>query len=67
MDKDLNRRDAKGGMMWALIAAVVIFGLLFMWAPWNNSRGVANNSAPGTTTGSSSTVAPAPAAPSTAR
>ena len=50
---DLDRRE--GGMssgLMMLIAAVVVFGLLFMWAPWSGPR-VADNTAPGNTVGSS--------------
>ena len=73
---DFDRRG--GGMssgLMMLIAAVVVFGLLFMWAPWSGPR-VADNAAPGTTVGSSTTrpsapnTAPAPtvpAGPSTTR
>lgn len=60
---DLNRRE--GGMssgLKMLIAAVVVFGLLFMWAPWSGPR-VADNTAPGTTVGSSTTRPTAPMAP----
>lgn len=64
----LNRRDSYvgGPAMW-IIGAVIVFGLLLMWAPWNGPR-VADNTAPGTTTGSSinrpaAPSAPAPAAP----
>jgi len=66
-----NRRDGMSRGMIALIAAILVFGLLFMWAPWSGPR-VADNTAPATTTGSSTTrpstavapnTAPAPAAP----
>jgi hypothetical protein len=63
---DLDRRE--GGMssgLMMLIAAVVVFGLLFMWAPWSGPR-VADNTAPGTTVGSSTTRPSAPMAPNTA-
>jgi hypothetical protein len=63
---DLDRRE--GGMSSALmmlIDAVVVFGLLFMWAPWSGPR-VADNTAPGTTVGSSTTRPSAPMAPNTA-
>jgi hypothetical protein len=59
-----------------LIAAVAVMAVLFMWAPWSGPR-VADNTAPGTTTGSSTRpippappAAPAPttpAAPTTTR
>ena len=52
-----------------LIAAVAVMAVLFMWAPWSGPR-VADNTAPGTTTGSSTRpippappAAPAPATP----
>jgi hypothetical protein len=60
-----NRRDGMGAGMIAIIAAVVVFGLLFMWAPWSGPR-VAENTTPGTTTGSSTTRPSAPMAPNTA-
>ncbi len=63
---DLDRRQ--GGMssgLMMLVAAVVVFGLLFMWAPWSGPR-VADNTAPGTTVGSSTTRPSAPMAPNTA-
>jgi hypothetical protein len=63
---DLDRRE--GGMssgLMMLIAAVVVFGLLFMWAPWSGPR-VADNTTPGTTVGSSTTRPSAPMAPNTA-
>jgi hypothetical protein len=63
---DLDRRE--GGMssgLMMLIAAVVVFGLLFIWAPWSGPR-VADNTAPGTTVGSSTTRPSAPMAPNTA-
>ena len=41
---------SSGWMM--LIAAVAVMAVLFMWAPWSGPR-VADNTAPGTTTGSS--------------
>ena len=67
---DLNRRNGSGRGMIALAAALAVFALLFMWAPWSGPR-VADNTAPGTTTGSSTrpaapmtpNTAPAPAAP----
>jgi hypothetical protein len=74
MRNDIDRRE--GGISTAAMAAIgalVLFGLLFMWAPWDNSR-VADNTAPGTTTGSTtrpaapaSPAAPSPAAPSPTR
>jgi hypothetical protein len=67
---DLNRntlgradRTGMGGGMIALIAAIAVGALLFMWAPWNGPK-VAN--APGTTVGSSTTRPSAPMAPNTA-
>jgi hypothetical protein len=77
MREDLNVRNSgmNSAWMWA-IAAVVVFGLLFMWAPWSSNR-TADNAAPGSTVGSATTrpatpsapVAPAttPAAPTTTR
>lgn len=76
-DDNLNRRD--GGLsstMMAVIAGIAVLALVFLWAPWSGPK-VANNTAPGTTVGSSSRpvtplspVGPAsttPAAPSTTR
>jgi hypothetical protein len=65
MRDDLKRREGgmSGGVM-AAIAAVFVFALLFMWAPWSGPK-VANNSAPGTTVGSSTTRPSAPTAPTT--
>ena len=53
---------SSGWMM--LIAAVCVMAVLFMWAPWSGPR-VADNTAPGTTTGSSTRPVPPtpPAAP----
>ena len=51
-----------------LMAAVAVFAVLFMWAPWSGPR-VADNTAPGTTVGSSTSrpsapiTAPVPTAP----
>ena len=50
---------SSGWMM--LIAAVAVMAVLFMWAPWSGPR-VADNTTPGTTTGSSTRPIP-PAAP----
>jgi hypothetical protein len=88
LNDDLNRNDLNrnnltgvdrrntgmGGGWMMLLAAAVVLGLLFMWAPWSNNR-TADNSRPGTTVGSSTNrpatpaapTAPAPAAPSTNR
>jgi hypothetical protein len=76
-DNDLERRGGMSTTMMAVLAAIVVFAILFMWAPWGGPR-VADNVAPGTTTGSStsrpsanispSTPAPTtPAAPSTTK
>ena len=61
---DPTRRNTSSGMMWGLIAAVAVFALLFMWAPWSGPR-VADNTTPGSTVGSSTTRPTAPAAPTT--
>jgi hypothetical protein len=75
-----NREARKGGTSiytMAGLAVLVVLALLFMWAPWSGSR-VADNSAPFTTVGSSTTrpsanLSPSapdpitPAAPSTTR
>ena len=73
---DLNQPEKTGRGMMAIVAALAVFALLFMWAPWSGPR-VADNTAPGTTTGSARPAAPmapntapapaAPAAPSTTR
>jgi hypothetical protein len=76
-DNDMERRGGMSTTMMAGLAALVVLALLFMWAPWSGPR-VADNTAPGTTVGSSTTrpsaniapVTPAPttpAAPSTTR
>jgi hypothetical protein len=62
---DLNRRDGMSRGMIALIAAIAVFALLFTWAPWSGPR-VADNTAPGTTVGSSTTRPSAPMTPNTA-
>jgi len=60
---DLDRRTGMSGGLLALIAAVVVLAVLFMWAPWSGPR-VADNSAPGTTVGSATrpVTPPAPVA-----
>jgi hypothetical protein len=65
MRDNLDSRDGgiSSAWMWA-IAAVVVLGLVFMWAPWSNNHS-ASNSGAGTTVGSSNGRAPAPAAPTT--
>jgi hypothetical protein len=73
---DLDRRTGMSGGLMALIAAVAVLAVLFMWAPWSGPR-IADNTAPGTTVGSSTrpVTPPAPvsrepaipAAPSTTR
>jgi hypothetical protein len=60
-----SRRDGMGGGMIALIAAVAVFALLFMWAPWSGPR-TAENSGTGTTVGSSTIRPSAPMAPNAA-
>lgn len=63
---NLDRRQ--GGLsstMMAVIAAIAVFALLFIWAPWSGPK-VADNAAPGTTVGSSTTRPSAPMAPNTA-
>jgi hypothetical protein len=81
MQNDLNTRDRLddrgsgigGGMVAAIVAAVLIVGALFMWGPWNGSHnGTASNASPGTTTGSVTRPAapvttPAAPAPATTR
>lgn len=62
---DPTRRDGMGAGMIALIAAIAVFALLFMWAPWSGPR-TAENSGAGTTVGSSTTRPSAPMAPNTA-
>jgi hypothetical protein len=51
-----------GGMILAAMAAIAIIAALFMWAPWSGPK-IANNNAPGTTVGSSTTRPATPAAP----
>jgi hypothetical protein len=62
---DPARRDGIGAGMIALIAAIAVFALLFMWAPWSGPR-TAENSGTGTTVGSSTARPSAPMAPNTA-
>jgi len=63
---ELDRRESGMSSGWMLlIAAVAVVAVLFMWAPWSGPR-VADNTAPGTTTGSSTTRPSAPMAPNTA-
>ena len=73
IDKNLNSRtnlDRRSpgmgpGTIAAIIAALVIIGALFMWAPWSNdTSNTAANPAPATTTGQSSS-APITTTPST--
>src|SRR4051794_26856573 len=65
MQNDLNTRpsidDRRSGIgagtIAPIIAAVLIVGALFMWAPWNNgSQTNPSNNAPATTTGSANTA-----------
>jgi hypothetical protein len=64
-DDDIDdRRDDPfftAGVVAAMVMAVVLAASLFVWAPWSGSK-VAINSAPGVTTGQSSS-APRPATP----
>ena len=57
-----DRRTAMGGGMIGLIAAAAVLAVLFMWAPWSGPK-IADNTAPGTTVGSSTTRPAAPVAP----
>ena len=65
---DPNRRAAGrmdtglGGMILGAMAAIAIMVAIFMWAPWSGPK-VADNTAPGTTVGSSTTRPTTPAAP----
>ena len=65
-DNDMDRGNGMSGTMMGLIAAIAVFSLLIMWAPWSGPN-VAN--APGTTVGPSTrpvtTVAPVAPAPTT--
>jgi hypothetical protein len=54
-----RRSGIGGGTIAAVIAALLIVGALFTWGPWSGSHRVADNMAPGTTTGSTSTTGPA--------
>ena len=63
MSNDLDDRRAEPfftpGVIGAMVVAVMLAIALFMWAPWSGSR-VATNSAPGMTTGQSSSAPRAP-------
>jgi hypothetical protein len=67
-DDDIDdRRDDPfftPGVVAAMVIALVLAASLFVWAPWSGSK-VAINSAPGVTTGQSSTT-PRPAMPAPA-
>jgi hypothetical protein len=74
---NLDRVERPGGLStrtMGLIAAVAVFAVLFMWAPWS-PKILAENTAPGTTVGSATrpqtSVVPdvptAPGAPGTTR
>jgi hypothetical protein len=65
-DDNNNRRDDPfftTGVIAAMLVAVFLAAGLFVWQPWTGSRGVADNSAPGVTTGQSASVPRAPPAP----
>lgn len=63
MSNDLDERRDEAfftpGVIGAIVVAIVLAIGLFMWAPWSGSQ-VATNSAPGVTTGQSSSVPRAP-------
>ncbi len=64
-----NRRDDPfftTGVIAAMLVAVFLAAGLFIWQPWTGSRGVADNSAAGVTTGQSASVPRAPPAPAPA-
>ena len=58
----VDRRTGMGGGLIGLIVAAAVIVVLFMWAPWSGPK-VADNTAPGTTVGSSTTRPAAPVAP----
>jgi hypothetical protein len=58
----LDRRDAVGGLMLGIIAAIVLAAALYLWWPWNGPRN-ADTSSPGTTVGTSTRRPAAPAFP----
>jgi hypothetical protein len=62
---NLERSGGVSSTMMAVIAGIAVLALLFLWAPWSGPR-VADNTAPGTTVGSSTTRPSAPMAPNTA-
>jgi hypothetical protein len=66
MRNDINDRRTDPfftpGLIAALLVAVFLAAALFVWAPWSGIR-VADTSAPGATTGQSSTAPRAPPAP----
>jgi hypothetical protein len=58
----VDRHAGMGGGLIGLIVAAAVIAVLFMWAPWSGPR-VADNTAPGTTVGTSTTRPAAPVAP----
>jgi hypothetical protein len=62
---DPDRRTRMGGTMMAVLAGLALLALLFMWSPWSSDNpGIASDSTPATTKGSSTAR---PAAPNTTR
>ena len=53
---DSRRTGIGAGTITAIIAAVVIAGALFLFGPWDSNSNTATNSAPGNTTGQSSSM-----------
>jgi hypothetical protein len=63
MRDDLDRRDTgmRSGTIMMIAAVIAVLAIAFVWHPWSGPR-VADNTAPGTTVGSTTRPA-APVAP----
>jgi|GEM_PF-3674214 hypothetical protein len=62
-DRRPGARDSgMGGLMLGIMVAIALAAALYFWSPWNGPK-IADNTAPGTTVGSTTTRPTAPAAP----
>ena len=57
-----RRSGIGGGMIAAIIAALIVVGVLFTWGSSSGPRTTSNDISTGTTTGSASTARPTPSA-----